>query len=72
MEHYIEDMIDQLIEEALELKKNPQDEFEKGKLFGYYEVISKLLNDAEAFGISDKLPSKWRDFIPEELLSNMG
>ncbi len=71
MEHYLEDIINQLIEEALELKENPQGEFEKGKLFGYYEIISKLLNQAEAFGISDKIPSKWHDFNPEELLSEM-
>jgi hypothetical protein len=71
MENYLEDIINQLIEEALELKENANDEFEKGKLFGYYETISKLLNQAEAFGISDKVPLKWRDFNPEELLSNM-
>lgn len=71
MENYLEDIINQLIQEALELKKNSNDEFEKGKLFGYYEAISKLLNQAEAFGIGDKVPLKWRDFDPEKLLSNM-
>lgn len=71
MENYLKDVINQLIEDALELKKNANDEFEKGKLFGYYETISKLLNQAEAFGISDKVPLKWRNFLPEELLSNI-
>lgn len=71
MENYLEDIISQLIEEALELKKNSNDEFERGKLFGYYEVISRLLNQAEAFGISDKIPPKWRDFNPEELLNTL-
>ncbi len=69
MENYLEDTINQLIEEALELKKDAQDEFKKGKLFGYYETISKLLNQAAAFGIEDKIPLKWRDFNPEELLN---
>ena len=69
MEHYLEDTINQLIEEAFEIKENAQDEFERGKLFGYYETISKLLNQAEAFGITDKIPLKWRDFNPENLLS---
>lgn len=71
MENYLADIISQLIEEALELRKNPISEFEKGQLFGYYEIISKLLNQAEAFGISDKVPLKWRDFSPEELLSEI-
>ena len=69
MDHYLEDTISQLIEEAFELKENVQGEFEKGKLFGYYEAISKLLNQAEAFGITDKIPLKWRNFNPEELLN---
>lgn len=68
MEHYLEDIVNQLIEEAFEIKKNAEDEFERGKLFGYYEIISKLLNQAEAFDIVDKIPSNWRDFNPEELL----
>jgi len=68
MENYLEDIVSQLIEEALELKKNSNNEFEKGKLFGYYEIISRLLNQAEAFGISDKLSPKWRNYNVEELL----
>lgn len=70
MENYLEDIISQLIEEALWLKKNSNDEFDRGKLFGYYEVISRLLNQSEAFGINDKVPSKWRDFNPENLLDS--
>ncbi len=71
MEYYLEDTISQLIEEALELKENASDEFERGKLFGYYETISKLLNQAEAFGIIDKIPLKWQDFNPEDLLNEI-
>ncbi len=71
MEYYLEDTINQLIEEGFELKKNAQNEFEKGKLFGYYEVISKLLNQAEAFGISSKFPRELREFNAESLLDKM-
>ena len=71
MEYYIEDIISQLIDQAFILKEKTNNEFEKGKLFGYYEIISILLNQAEAFGITDKIPLKWRDFKPEELLENL-
>ncbi|KYG80742.1 hypothetical protein [Roseivirga echinicomitans] len=69
MENYLEDLINQLVEEAYEIKANSNDEFEKGKLFGYYQAISLILNQAEAFGLIDRLPLKWRDFKPEVLLS---
>mgnify|MGYP006133163343 CR=1 FL=1 len=59
------------IEEAFELKKNSTNEFNKGKLFGYYLIISKLLNQAEASGISNKIPSQWRNFNPDELLDDI-
>lgn len=71
MENYLDDLLNQLLEEALKLKEYANDDFEKGKLFGYYETISKILNQAEAFGISDKLHLRWRDFNPEDLLNKM-
>ncbi|MCI0445114.1 hypothetical protein L0152_18135 [bacterium] len=71
LENYIEDSLNQLIEEALELKENADTEFDMGKLFGYYEIILKLLNQAEAFGISNKLPVKAREFNPEVLLDKL-
>ncbi len=71
IEYYLEDTLNQLLDEALEEKKNAKNEFDNGVLIGYYRVILRLLNQAEAFGIKDKLPVKWRDFNPEELLSNM-
>ncbi len=71
MEYYLEDTLNQLLDEALEIKKNTISEFDKGLLIGYYRVILRLLNQAEAFGISDKLPLKWRDFNPEDLLSTI-
>lgn len=70
MENYIEEILTQLIEEALEIKEKANDDFEKGKLLGYYNAISKILNQAEAFGISDKLPSRLRDYNAEDLLSS--
>jgi hypothetical protein len=69
-ELYTLDNISYLIDEAVELAKNADDEFKKGKLFGYYEVISHLLNQAEAFGILERLPIKVQEFEPESLLNN--
>ncbi len=66
MENYLEDLLTQLIDEAKELKETANSEFEKGKLIGYYDAISKILNQAEAFGIN--LPAKWIKYNPEDLL----
>jgi hypothetical protein len=71
MENYIEDVLNQLIEEASEIKRSASNEFEKGKLFGYYECISKLLSQAVAFSFFDKLPSHLKDFKPEGLLEEI-
>jgi hypothetical protein len=66
MENYIEDILKQLIQDAKEIK--PIDDFEKGKLFGYYFSISIILSQAASFGVLDKLPKNLRDFSPESLL----
>ncbi len=66
MENFIEDLLNQLIEEAKEIKA--YDDFERGKLFGYYFAISKTLNQVEAFGLLDKLPKSLQKFKPECLL----
>ena len=74
IEYYLQDTFNQLLDRALEEKKNAQNsnnEFDKGVLVGYYSVILKLMNQAQAFGIRDKLPPKWRNFNPEELLSSL-
>ncbi len=71
MENYIEDILNQLIEEASEIKANTSDEFEKGKLFGYYECISKLFSQAVAFNVFDKLPKNLQEFKPESLLERI-
>lgn len=71
LENYIEDSLNQLIDEALDLREIAKTEFDKGKLFGYYETISKLLNQAEAFDISDRLSETVREFNPESLLGKI-
>jgi hypothetical protein len=67
MENFIEDILNQLIDEAKAIK--PIDDFEKGKLFGYYFSISNILSQAVSFGVIDKLPVKLREFNPESLLN---
>jgi hypothetical protein len=71
IEFYLCDTLNQLIDDAFELNHNAKNEFEKGKLFGYYEIISRLLNQAEAFNISNILSEKVRDFNPETLLNKI-
>lgn len=71
MEYYLSDTLNQLLDEALEIKKSFKSEFYKGKLVGYYEIISRILNQAEAFGIRDKLPKRIRDFDIESLLDEI-
>jgi hypothetical protein len=71
MENFIEEVLTQVIEEAIEIKSIASDEFEKGRLFGYIRIISKILNQAEAFGVFDKLPKNIQEFIPESLLEGI-
>ena len=71
MENFIEDILNQLIEEANEVKINASDDFEKGKLFGYYFTISNILSQAVAFGLFDKLTKNLQEFKPEDLLSDL-
>lgn len=70
MENFIEDILNQLIEDAMKIKNNTNDDFDKGKLLGYYEIISKILNQAEAFNVFDKLSPKLKNFVPEDLLGD--
>ena len=71
MENFIADTLNQLIEEAIEIKSNASDEFEKGKLFGYYFSILKIMTQAQSFGVYDKLPKRLQEFNPEDLLSTI-
>jgi len=68
MENFIEDILNQLIEEAGKIKTSASDDFEKGKLFGYYHAISNILSQAVAFGVFEKLPKDLQAFNPEDLL----
>jgi len=70
MESFIEDILNQLIEEANEIKAS--DDFERGKLFGYYFAISNILSQAAAFGVFDKLSKNLQEFKPESLLEGIG
>lgn len=69
MENFIGDILNQLIEEANEIKASS--DFEKGKLFGYYHSISSILSQAVAFNVFDKLPKKLQEFKPESLLNEL-
>lgn len=68
IEHFIEDTLNQLLEEAIETKSETENEFNKGKLFGYYETISKLMNQLDAFGLSDLVPERIRYYDLESLI----
>ncbi|MDR1199323.1 MAG: hypothetical protein LBK94_10015 [Prevotellaceae bacterium] len=71
IEYYLEDVLRQLLDEALEEKKNANSEFDNGVLVGYYRIILRFLNQAKAFGIFDKLPERLQKFNPEELISEI-
>jgi hypothetical protein len=70
MENLIEDILNQLINDALELKHNSTSDFIKAELIGYYKCISKILNQAEAFGMSHLIPENLRDFNAESLITD--
>jgi len=71
MENFIEEILTQLIDEANEIKPSVSDDLRIGKLFGYYECISIILNQAEAFGAIEKLPKSLQEFKPESLLEEI-
>jgi len=66
--HFTSDTIRELITEARLIQENSRSDFDNGKLFGYYEAISLLLRQAEAFGLLEQLPADIRDFDPDELI----
>lgn len=71
MNEYLTDVLNQLIEDASRLKQDARSELEIGILTGYYQVISKLLNQAEAFGLADDLPVHLSGYDPEDLLNGL-
>lgn len=71
MENFIKDLLRLLIDEAIEIKASASDDFERGKLFGYYFTISNILSQAVAFGVFDKLPKNLQEFKPESLIEEI-
>lgn len=69
MDLFVNDLMDQIIGTARELKRDATTELDQGRLLGYYEVIQRALSQAEAFGIIDALAGGVRDFDPDELLA---
>jgi hypothetical protein len=67
MENYLSDVLYQLIESASLVKQEANTDFKMGVLQGYYEAISRLLNEAEAFDITEQLPKNLQDYCPEDL-----
>ena len=67
--YYLNDSLKQLITMAKEIEITENNDFNNGKLHGYYTAISRLLNQAEAFGILTNLDKEIIDFNPETLLS---
>lgn len=68
MENFTQDLLEFLIETALEKKRNVANEYDLGELYGYYYSISLIINQSKAFGFYEKLPLKVREFVPESLL----
>lgn len=67
---YLNDTIRQLIELAESVSiQGPEEEFETGKIHGIYICITRILNQAEGFGILDSLDEDITNFEPEVLLS---
>ena len=67
--YFLNDTLKTLISRALELDTENGDDFHKGILFGYYEAISHLLNQAEVFEISKTLDSYLQHFEAEGILT---
>lgn len=78
LEHYLKDVLNQLLDEAFEERERLRtkfkdydkvDDYDFGILHGYYAVILRLKNNTEAFNIEKKLPPRWHDLVPEEIHS---
>lgn len=70
MENYLSDVLYQLIENASQHKREANTEFKMGVLQGYHEAISRLLNEAEAFDITEQLPKNLQDYCPDDLFDD--
>ena len=67
--YYLQDLFHEIIAEGIELKQKCSTEYDQGKLFAYYEILSLMLNQAEAFNIKKELPEDIQKFVPEVLLA---
>jgi hypothetical protein len=67
--NYLSDVLNELIDEAELVKTTAKSEIDEGRLITYYQVISKLLNRAEAFGLAENLPGHVRAYRVEDLLN---
>jgi hypothetical protein len=69
MKNYLEDVLTELIREAQLLKSiDNKSDFEISRSTGYYEIISKMLNQIESFNLTNQISNKITDFNPEELI----
>tara|TARA_B100000809_G_C14932467_1_gene457385 strand:+ start:120 stop:329 length:210 start_codon:yes stop_codon:yes gene_type:complete len=69
MKNYLEDVLTELIREAQLIKSiDNKSDFEMGRLTGYYEIISVMLNQIEAFNLTNQISNKITDFNAEELI----
>jgi hypothetical protein len=70
--YYLEEVLDQLIEKAIAVKKEDlQSEFDEGILWGYYFALRKLLDIATVLDFINYLPKKLQDFDPASLVKDL-
>jgi len=54
IQRWIEDLMDSAKRYQEEWRRNPNDLYQSGILFAYYDVLSKLSNAAVSFGVDPK------------------
>jgi len=64
---YLNDTLKQCVDRAIEIDQQKSD-FDNGIAVGYYEVLSRLINQAEVFGILSELDPYLQEFDPHDLL----
>lgn len=69
--YYLQEVLEQLIEKVPITTDEYKVEFDKGKLWGYYFSLSKVLSIAEIFGFTNYLPENLKDFDPETLIKGL-
>jgi len=51
---FLRDLVPLIKENLNEVKSEPIDDYNNGKIFAYYDILSLIQMQAEAFGISTK------------------